>query len=263
MNNYLLSVEDLTMQFGGLKAVENVSFNLSKNQILAIIGPNGAGKTTIFNIITGIYKPTNGIIKYKNDIINGLSSHSIARIGIRRTFQISRLFNNLTVLDNVILGMASKQKSSLFDAVIRRNFIKKELYLNIEKALELIGYFSLDLKSKAYIKASELSQGDKRRLEICRALASDPEVLLLDEPSAGMDPEETKELMVDIRKIKDRQKDIGIILIEHDMSVVKNIADYVIVLSYGKLIAEGIFDEVSSLKIVQEAYLGKRKYSWD
>jgi len=260
MNNILLSVNKLTMQFGGLKAVDDVSFTLYPNKILAIIGPNGAGKTTIFNMISGVYIPTNGTIKYKNIIINGYPPHIIAKMGIKRTFQMSRLFNNLSVLDNVILGMVPQQKTTLIDAIIRRKSIKKELNINIEKAINLLDYFNIE-KDKFYSKASDLSQGDKRRLEICRALASDPEIILLDEPSAGMDSEETKELMIDIKKIISLKEDIGIILIEHDMSVVKNIADYVIVLSYGKLIAEGTFNEVSSSKIVQEAYLGKRKYS--
>lgn len=263
MDNEILSIENITMQFGGLKAVDNVSFNLYKGQILSIIGPNGAGKTTVFNLITGIYNPSIGNINFRKQKINGFAPDKIAKMGIRRTFQSSRLFNNLSALDNVLLGMVPAQKSTFCDSIFRRGLVKNELNTNIKKAAELINYFSEELEENLFKKSADLSQGDKRRVEICRALASDPAVVLLDEPSAGMDPDETKQLMEDIKKIKNKVNDIGIILIEHDMSVVKNIAENVIVLSYGKLIAEGSFQEIASDKKVQEAYLGKgKKYSW-
>jgi branched-chain amino acid transport system ATP-binding protein len=262
MNSSLLSVEKVTMEFGGLRAVENIRFALSRGEILAIIGPNGAGKTTIFNLITGIYTPTSGDIFFMGKRINGITPDKVAKMGIRRTFQTSRLFNNLSILDNVLLGMVPIQKTTFFDSIIKRGTIKKELEENIYKSIELIGYFSEELKESLFRRSADLSQGDKRRVEICRALASDPKIVLLDEPSAGMDPDETRQLMDDIKKIKNKNVDIGIILIEHDMSVVRNIADHVIVLSYGKLISEGSFDAVSQDINVQEAYLGKgKKYS--
>jgi branched-chain amino acid transport system ATP-binding protein len=252
----IFSVRNLSMRFGGLTAVDTVSFDLHPDQILAVIGPNGAGKTTIFNVVTGLYAPTEGEIRFRGRAINGLAPHTIARLGIKRTFQQSRLFENLSVLDNVLVGMAATARGILIRALVRRDLLAQELDRDIEVARELLGSFSTELRQQCLKRAGDLTPGDRRKLEICRALASDPVVLLLDEPAAGMDPSETAELMEDILKIRTLKRGIGITLIEHDMSVVRKTADSVVVLSYGKIISAGTFADVSSDPAVQEAYLG-------
>lgn len=258
----LLETRDLTIQFGGLTAVSDVSFHIAQGEVVALIGPNGSGKTTFFNLITGIYRPTLGDIAFQGASIVGLPSFEIVRKGIARTFQNNRLFSNLSVLDNVIIGMHHKQKSQWYDAIFRNRFSRRELGEAAQGALELLSYFSRELADDPYKKASELPQAHRRRLEICRALAADPVLLLLDEPSAGMDPEETSALMDDIRKIQMKRHDIGIIVIEHDMTVVENVAGRVVVFNYGQKIAEGIFTEIASNPEVLEAYLGEsEKYA--
>jgi branched-chain amino acid transport system ATP-binding protein len=252
----IFSVRNLTMRFGGLTAVDGVSFDLSPDQILAVIGPNGAGKTTVFNVVTGLYAPTEGEIRFQGRLINGMAPHLIARLGIKRTFQQSRLFDNLSVLDNVLVGMAATARRSFAKAIFRRDLLARELRGDIDRALALLGSFGSELRQGCLKRAGDLTPGDRRKLEICRALASDPTVLLLDEPAAGMDPTETAELMEDILKVRRLKQGIGIILIEHDMSVVRQTADAVVVLSYGKIIATGSFADVSSDPTVQEAYLG-------
>jgi branched-chain amino acid transport system ATP-binding protein len=256
MTEPLLTVKDLTMRFGGLLAVDHVTFELIPGQILAVIGPNGAGKTTVFNVVTGIYSATEGEILFRGQSIKQLQPHQIARLGIKRTFQQSRLFDNLSVLDNILVGMAAISQRDFARAVVRRDLLTKELSRDIAYARELLGYFSQEMSQNFLKRAGDLTPGDRRKLEICRALASDPQILLLDEPAAGMDPSETSELMADILKIRSLKEGIGIILIEHDMSVVSKTADQVLVLSYGKVIASGSFLEVSSDPKVQEAYLG-------
>jgi len=256
MSEPIFTVQDLTMRFGGLTAVDRVSFELNSDQILAVIGPNGAGKTTVFNVVTGLYAPTEGAIRFKGCTINGMAPHLIARLGIKRTFQQSRLFDNLSVLDNVLVGMAAAAHHNLGKAILRRDLLATELGRDIERALELLASFSREMGTSPLRRAGDLTPGDRRKLEICRALASDPSVLLLDEPAAGMDPSETAELMEDILKVRTLKRGIGIILIEHDMSVVRQTADAVVVLSYGKIIATGSFADVSSDPAVQEAYLG-------
>ena len=256
MSEPIFSVRNLTMRFGGLTAVDAVSFDLYPDQILAVIGPNGAGKTTVFNVVTGLYTPTEGEIRFRGQVINGMAPHLIARLGIKRTFQQSRLFENLSVLDNVLVGMAAAARHPFVRATARRDLLAKELDRDIDVALELLGSFSAELRQQCLKRAGDLTPGDRRKLEICRALASDPVVLLLDEPAAGMDPSETAELMDDILRVRSLKQGIGIILIEHDMSVVRKTADAVVVLSYGKIIAAGSFADVSSNPTVQEAYLG-------
>ena len=256
MTEICLSAKDLVMRFGGLTAIDTVSWTLHKDEILGIIGPNGAGKTTIFNVVSGLYTPTSGEINFKGTVINGFAPHVIAKMGIKRTFQQSRLFDNISVLDNVLIGMATLSKGILFKSILARKRLASELSEDIDKCLEILSHFSPFLAENPYRRAGDLVPGERRKLEICRALASDPDVLLLDEPAAGMDPNESAELMEDILKIRELRKGIGIILIEHDMAVVQKTADYNIVLSYGKEIARGTFLEVSSNPLVQEAYLG-------
>jgi ABC-type branched-subunit amino acid transport system ATPase component len=256
VNEPIFSVRNLTMRFGGLTAVDGVSFELYPDQILAVIGPNGAGKTTVFNVVTGLYTPTAGEIRFQGRTLNGMAPHVIARLGIKRTFQQSRLFENLTVLDNVLAGMAATARHPFAKAVLRRDLLARELAREIEVALDLLGSFSAELRQQCLKRAGDLTPGDRRKLEICRALASNPVVLLLDEPAAGMDPSETAELMDDILRVRTLKRGIGIVLIEHDMSVVRKTADAVVVLSYGKIIAAGTFADVSADPRVQEAYLG-------
>lgn len=256
MTKPCLAADHITMRFGGLTAIDDVSFELHENEILGIIGPNGAGKTTVFNVISGLYTPTSGEIRFRGTKINGLPPHQIAKMGIKRTFQQSRLFDNISVLDNVLVGMATVSRGLLIKSLIRRDLLAKEYKGNIQHALELLRHFSAFLVENPYRRAGDLVPGERRKLEICRALASDPDVLLLDEPAAGMDPTESAELMGDILKIRELKKGIGIILIEHDMAVVQKTADFIVVLSYGKEIARGSFIEVSTNSMVQEAYLG-------
>lgn len=252
----LLTAANLTMKFGGLTAIDNVAWTLHEDEILGIIGPNGAGKTTVFNVVSGLYTPTAGEIRFRETLINGLPPHKIAKMGIKRTFQQSRLFDNISVLDNVLIGMATISKGIFVKSLFRRDLLSKELALNIKDGLVLLHHFSDYLVENLYRRAGDLVPGERRKLEICRALASNPDILLLDEPAAGMDPNESAELMDDILKIRALKKGIGIILIEHDMAVVQKTADFIVVLSYGKEIARGTFAEVSSNPLVQEAYLG-------
>jgi branched-chain amino acid transport system ATP-binding protein len=254
---FLLETNDLTIRFGGLVAVKGLNSNVSSGEIVGLIGPNGSGKTTYLNLITGIYTPSNGDIQFQGERIVGMPPFQIARKGIARTFQNSRLFSNLSVLDNVIIGMHHKQHSQWYHAIFRSRFSRNELKEAARKATELLQYFSEELVEERFKKAIELPQAQRRKLEICRALASDPVLLLLDEPAAGMDPEETHNLMEDIRKILTWKKDIGIILIEHDMTVIKNIADRVLVINYGEKIAEGTFTQICKIPAVMEAYLGE------
>ncbi|MHB8089219.1 MAG: ABC transporter ATP-binding protein [Anaerolineaceae bacterium] len=252
----ILTSTNLTMKFGGLTAIDNISWSLHEGEILGIIGPNGAGKTTIFNVVTGLYSPSGGEIRLRGKLINGLQPHVIAKMGIKRTFQQSRLFNDLSVLDNVLVGMATVSEGMLLKTLIRRDLLHMELKRDIDMAMGLLSHFSNYLSENRYRRAGDLVPGERRKLEICRGLASNPNILLLDEPAAGMDPTESTELMEDILKIRALKKGIGIILIEHDMAVVRKTTDYIVVLSYGKVIATGSFTEVSSNPAVQEAYLG-------
>lgn len=252
----LLDTRALTIRFGGLIAIDNLDVDVSRGEVLGLIGPNGSGKTTFINLITGIYPPSDGDIRFQGRSIVGLAPHQIVRKGIARTFQNNRLFSNLSVLDNVIIGMHHRQHSQWYHAIFRSSFARRELRQAAEQATELLEYFSSELVQDRYKKAVDLPQAHRRKLEICRALAAEPNLLLLDEPAAGMDPEETIRLMEDIRKILERRPDIGIILIEHDMTMIKNIADRVVVINYGQKIAEGSFSQVCEFPGVLEAYLG-------
>jgi branched-chain amino acid transport system ATP-binding protein len=253
----LLETQGLTIRFGGLEAIKDLDAWIRPGEILGLIGPNGSGKTTFLNLITGIYKPTSGNILFQGKSVVGEASFRMLRKGVARTFQNSRLFSNLSVLDNVIIGMHHKLRSQWYHAVFRSGFARRELQEAAQKALDLLQFFSRDLLEDRYKKAVELPQAHRRKLEICRAIASDPLLRLLDEPAAGMDPEETRQLMEDIRKIQRRKADIAIIVIEHDMNVIRNIADRVIVINHGQKIAEGSFAEICQEPSVLEAYLGE------
>jgi len=254
----VLSGQGLTMRFGGLTAMAEVDFELHRGEILGIIGPNGAGKSTLLNIITGIYVPSSGEVKLEGEVLNGLPPHKIVGRGIARTFQSSRLFPDLSVLDNVIIGRHSKTKSGVFDAIFRRGHANRELAESAAIAEDLLKAVSRDLFEQRHRPSGELPQADRRRLEIARALASQPQVLLLDEPSSGMDDNDTDALMDDIRGLCAAQPDLSLMIIEHDMRLIAALPQRVMVLDYGQKLADGPFEEVRLIPRVQEAYLGKK-----
>ncbi|HEM4786285.1 TPA: ABC transporter ATP-binding protein [Streptococcus suis] len=249
----LLEVKDLTKNFGGLTAVGDVTMELHEGELVGLIGPNGAGKTTLFNLLTGVYEPSEGTISLAGTILNGKAPSKIASLGLGRTFQNIRLFKNMTVLENVLIGLGNHGKSEVFASFFRLPaFYKNEEALKI-KAIELLKIFDLD--GDADTLAKNLPYGQQRRLEIVRALATEPKILFLDEPAAGMNPQETAELTQLIRKIKE-EFGITIILIEHDMSLVMEVTERIYVLEYGRLIAHGTPEEIRNNKRVIEAYLG-------
>lgn len=253
----LLEIKDLTKNFGGLAAVSNVNIALEENQLVGLIGPNGAGKTTLFNLITGVYEPSEGDVllevEGKNHRLNGQKPYTIADLGLSRTFQNIRLFKELTVLDNVLIAMNSKNKEGFFSSVLRLPaFYDKEDKLK-EEALKLLTIF--DLQDKAENLARNLPYGEQRRLEIVRALATKPKILFLDEPAAGMNPQETAALTLLIRKIQEEFQ-ITILLIEHDMSLVMDVCERIYVLEYGRILAEGVPEEIKNNPEVIKAYLG-------
>ncbi|HEM5300203.1 TPA: ABC transporter ATP-binding protein [Streptococcus suis] len=249
----LLEVKELTKNFGGLTAVGDVTMELHEGELVGLIGPNGAGKTTLFNLLTGVYEPSEGTISLAGTILNGKAPSKIASLGLGRTFQNIRLFKNMTVLENVLIGLGNHGKSEVFASFFRLPaFYKNEEALKT-KAIELLKIFDLD--GDADTLAKNLPYGQQRRLEIVRALATEPKILFLDEPAAGMNPQETAELTQLIRKIKE-EFGITIILIEHDMSLVMEVTERIYVLEYGRLIAHGTPEEIRNNKRVIEAYLG-------
>ena len=248
----LLSVENVTKQFGGLTALTDVALHVDQGEIVGVIGPNGAGKTTLFNIITGLYSPTKGRIFLNGKEITNLPPHKIAALGFGRTFQNIRLFAKMSVLDNVLVAMHSKTKSSLFDAIFHTPRARREDKQCLARAEELLRL--VDLWEERYEYASSLPYGKQRRLEIARALALDLSLLLLDEPAAGMNEQETQELLEIVRKLK--QMNTTILLIEHDMKFVMNICERIYVLDYGRVIADGTPKEISPNQAVIDAYLG-------
>lgn len=249
----LLEVKDLTKNFGGLTAVGDVTMELHEGELVGLIGPNGAGKTTLFNLLTGVYEPSEGTITLAGTLLNGKAPSKIASLGLGRTFQNIRLFKNMTVLENVLIGLGNHGKAEVFASFFRLPaFYKNEESLKT-KAIELLKIFDLD--GDIDTLAKNLPYGQQRRLEIVRALATEPKILFLDEPAAGMNPQETAELTQLIRKIKE-EFNITIMLIEHDMSLVMEVTERIYVLEYGRLIAHGTPVEIRSNKRVIEAYLG-------
>ncbi|MBQ7759715.1 MAG: ABC transporter ATP-binding protein [Phascolarctobacterium sp.] len=250
----LLKVNDISMVFGGLRAVSNLTMHIDKGELIGLIGPNGAGKTTAFNMITGVYTPTEGEIYFAGEKSSGKKSYQVTQMGMARTFQNIRLFSELSVIDNVKIAYNMHVSYGLVSAIVRNGKYISEEEMITQKALELLKIFHLE--EKAYEVAKNLPYGEQRRLEIARALATEPKLLLLDEPAAGMNPQETKELMEMIRWIRDKF-DLSILLIEHDMGLVMGVCERIYVLEYGCLIAEGTPDEIKNNKRVIEAYLGE------
>lgn len=256
MSTKVLEVQSVTMRFGGLIALSELSLDINAGEILAVIGPNGAGKSTLFNVIAGIYKPTTGRVFLAGVDVTNRPTHEIVTLGVARTFQSSRLFSGLSVLDNVILGMHAHARPSVFRALLMRKHVKREMAQAAARAETLLKSVGGDVFEQRHRSAEQLAQADRRRLEIARALASDPKLLMLDEPTAGMDDRETDALIADIRAIKAKRPDLSIVMVEHDMRLVATLPDRVAVFDYGRKIADSCFEEIQRNPRVQEAYLG-------
>ena len=250
----LLKVDNVSMVFGGLRAVSNLSMHIDEGELIGLIGPNGAGKTTAFNMITGVYTPTEGKVYFNGQQSSGKKSYQVTQMGMARTFQNIRLFSELSVIDNVKIAYNMHVTYNLADAIIRDGKYLSEEEFITQKALDLLKIFHLE--EEAHEVAKNLPYGKQRRLEIARALATEPKLLLLDEPAAGMNPQETKELMEMIRWIR-REFNLSILLIEHDMGLVMGVCERIYVLEYGMKIAEGTPEEIKHNKRVIEAYLGE------
>ena len=252
----VLETRHLGIEFGGLKAVDDFNLTIGKTEIAGLIGPNGAGKTTVFNLLTKVYEPTTGAVLINGQDLHGMSIVQASRLGIARTFQNIRLFDKMTVEENVRIGLHNQIRYDMVTGILRLPRYWKQEKRQHERAMELLDIFGMqDLADEV---SGSLPYGAQRRLEIVRALATDPKLLLLDEPAAGMNPHETEELMENISKIRDRFG-IAILLIEHDMSLVMGVCEGICVLNFGKVIAKGTADEIQANPAVIEAYLGKKK----
>ena len=250
----LLVAEKVRKEFGGLVATDDIDFTIPRGSIVALIGPNGAGKTTFFNQITGVYAPTSGSIVFDGTEVAGKPPHAIVELGVGRTFQNIRLFAQMTALENVLVGMHCRLKGGIIGSVVLRPRVRREEREARDRARELLTYCGLPLRHEEY--AGTLPYGDQRRLEVARALATNPKLLLLDEPTAGMNPQETSDFTAFVRRVRD-EKALTVLLIEHDMKVVMGVSERITVLEYGAVIAEGTPAEIRANERVIEAYLGR------
>ncbi len=248
---------NLEMNFGGLYALADINIDVYEKETVGLIGPNGSGKTTFFNVITGVYKATGGTFYFMEQNLLGKEPHEIAKSGISRTYQSSRLCLDLSLLDNILIGMYNNQTAGYFSALFNRKRLIAEIRRFKNRAVELLNIFNPELIDRMFHSVGELPQIDRRRVEICRAMAGQPKLILLDEPSAGMTPDETKELMEDIKKVRSTMEDVSIIVVEHDMSVISTVSERVIAINFGNEIARGTYEEVSNHPEVRKAYLGK------
>ena len=255
----LIEVENLTMRFGGLTALDALSMSVGEGEILGLIGPNGSGKTTFFNVLTGLYKASGGRIVYRGEDVVGKTPQDIYRSGVARTFQRSRLSLSLTVFDNIVIGDYQHMRHGLVFNLLRRRAFRAEYEAYVEKVRALLDIFSPPLVARLFEPVETFTMIDRRRIEVCRALMSEPALLLLDEPSAGMTHDETDELMRDILQVRGRMNKLSVVLIEHEMKVIERVTERCVVLNYGKKIAEGSYAEITADADVQTAYLGEAK----
>jgi ABC-type branched-subunit amino acid transport system ATPase component len=254
----LLQLEGVSKYFGGVKAVDGVDLVVNQGEIVSVIGPNGAGKTTLFNVVTGFNDATTGKITFDGFNITGLKPNQVTKAGIARTYQAVRLFKNMSVLENVMVGQHSRTHGGIFGAIVRPPGTRNEEKKITKRARDMLAFFGDAFPRKLHDElAAGLSYADRRRLEIARAMATEPKLLLLDEPAAGMNPRETEGLTALIGRLRD-ERGLTVVVVEHDMRVVKGVSDRVAALDYGKKIAEGSYEEVSSNEQVIEAYLGKQ-----
>lgn len=260
MSAILLKVHDLTMRFGGVTALNKLNLAVRQDEVLGLIGPNGSGKTTFFNVVTGIYSPSAGLVDFDGRETTRYTAQQVCRAGITRTFQRSRLCLPLTVFDNIVIGNYQNLDHRLLFNLFRRDALKRQYQKNLDEARRLLATFNDQLVDRLFDPVSALTMIDRRRIEICRALISRPRLLLLDEPSAGMTHDETHELMTDLLQVRERLRDAGnsvtIIIIEHEMNVIDRVTDRCIVLNYGEKIAEGTYAQIAADPEVQRAYLG-------
>jgi len=253
----LIDVENLTMRFGGLTALDALCMSVREGEILGLLGPNGSGKTTFFNVLTGLYKASSGRIAYGGEDVIGKTPQQIYRSGVARTFQRSRLSLSLTVFDNIVIGDYQHMQHGLVFNLLRRKAFRAEYEAYVGKVKALLNIFSPPLVERLFEPVDTFTMIDRRRIEVCRALMSEPRLLLLDEPSAGMTHDETAELMQDILQVRGKMNKLSVVLIEHEMNVIERVTERCVVLNYGKKIAEGSYAQITADPNVQTAYLGE------